>query len=98
MAHRWPGNVRELLHLVERLVVTTDKEILDGASVRAALELPAQRPTEPFGAFESLPTLRDLEQQYLDHVLERTGGNKTKAAEILGIDPSTLHRRGKARG
>jgi two-component system response regulator HydG len=98
LAHRWPGNVRELRHLVERLVVTTDKETLDGASVRAALDLPAQRPTEPFGVFESLPTLRDLEQQYLDHVLERTGGNKTKAAEILGIDPSTLHRRGKARG
>jgi two-component system response regulator HydG len=51
----------------------------------------------PFGVFESLPSLRDLEQQYMDHVLECSGGNKTKAAEILGIDPSTLHRRGKSR-
>jgi two-component system response regulator HydG len=43
-------------------------------------------------------SLRELEQQYIDHVLERTAGNKTKAAEILGIDPSTLHRRERSRG
>jgi two-component system response regulator HydG len=97
LSQSWPGNVRELQHLVERLVVTTDKETLDGEAVRAALELPVLHPVEPFGAFEGLPTLRDLEQHYIDHVLECTGGNKTKAAEILGIDPSTLHRRGKAR-
>jgi two-component system, NtrC family, response regulator HydG len=60
--------------------------------------LPAQPAPAPFGAFEILPTLRDLEQQYIDHVLERTEGNKTRAADILGIDPSTLHRRSKARG
>lgn len=100
LTHAWPGNVRELQHLVERLVFTTDKETLDGETVRSALELPAQRTQlgmELFGAFENLPTLRDLEQQYIDHVLEHTGGNKTKAADILGIDPSTLHRRGKTR-
>ena len=57
------------------------------------LALPVQRSSSPFGAFESLPTLRDLEQQYIDHVLERSEGNKTRAADILGIDPSTLHRR-----
>lgn len=98
LAHTWPGNVRELQHLIERLVVTSDKEMLDGAVVRAALEPASARSQSPFGAFDALPPLRDLEQQYIDHVLERTGGNKTRAAEILGIDPSTLHRRGKARG
>ena len=98
IAHPWPGNVRELQHLVERLVVTSDQEILDGAAVHGALELPARRPEQPLDVFESLPTLRNLEQQYIDHVLERTGGNKTKTADILGIDPSTLHRRGKSKG
>jgi len=97
LGHRWPGNVRELQHLVERLVVTTDREKLDAAIVQTALEPAPPRSKQPFGAFESLPSLRALEQQYLDHVLECSGGNKTKAAEILGIDPSTLHRRGKAR-
>jgi two-component system, NtrC family, response regulator HydG len=95
LAHPWPGNVRELQHLIERLVVTLDKETIDGAAIRQALALPAQRSTSPFGAFDALPSLRELEQQYIDHVLERTEGNKTRAADILGIDPSTLHRRGK---
>jgi two-component system, NtrC family, response regulator HydG len=98
LGHLWPGNVRELQHLVERLVVTTDKASLDAAIVQAALEPPRPVSRQPFGAFESLPSLRELEQQYIDHVLESAGGNKTKAAEILGIDPSTLHRRGKTRG
>jgi two-component system response regulator HydG len=97
LAHPWPGNVRELKHLVERLVVTMDREILDGAAVRAALESATRPSGQPFGTFQTLPTLRELEQQYIDHVLERTGGNKTKAADILGIDPSTLHRREKSR-
>jgi two-component system response regulator HydG len=103
LAHPWPGNVRELEHLVERLVVTTDKETIDGATVRAMVELPVGGNQQPFGALAglgtlpTLPTLRDFEQRYIDHVLEKTGGNKTRAAEILGIDPSTLHRRGKTK-
>jgi two-component system response regulator HydG len=97
LAHPWPGNVRELAHLIERLAVTTDREIIDGPTVRTMLELPAPGSGQPFGAFEPLPALRDLEQRYIDHVLEKTGGNKTRAAEILGIDPSTLHRRGKTK-
>jgi two-component system, NtrC family, response regulator HydG len=98
LAHPWPGNVRELEHLVERLAVTLDSEVIDGAAVRNALALPVQRSAPPAGVFEALPTLRDLEQQYIDYVLERSEGNKTRAADILGIDPSTLHRRGKSRG
>jgi two-component system response regulator HydG len=98
LGHRWPGNVRELQHLVERLVVTTDRENLDATTVRSALEPAPPRSKQHFGAFERLPSLRELEQQYIDQVLEGAGGNKTKAAEILGIDPSTLHRRGKSRG
>jgi two-component system response regulator HydG len=98
LEHRWPGNVRELEHLIERLVVTSDKPVIEAAAVKAMLEPSSPEASEAHGAFNALPTLRDLEQQYIDHVMERTGGNKTKAAEILGIDPSTLHRRSRARG
>jgi two-component system response regulator HydG len=97
LAHPWPGNVRELQHLIERLVVTSDKEVIEAAAVKMMLEPPSPTLSNAHGAFAALPTLRELEQQYIDHVLERTGGNKTKAAEILGIDPSTLHRRNRAR-
>jgi two-component system, NtrC family, response regulator HydG len=98
LAHRWPGNVRELQHLIERLVVTSDKSVIDAAGIKAMLEPPSPVAAGAHGAFNALLPLRDLEQQYIDHVLERTGGNKTKAAEILGIDPSTLHRRSRSRG
>jgi two-component system response regulator HydG len=97
LAHPWPGNVRELQHLIERLVVTSDKEVIEASSVKMMLEPPSPASSKAHGAFDALPSLRELEQQYIDHVLERTGGNKTKAAEILGIDPSTLHRRNRAR-
>jgi two-component system response regulator HydG len=97
LAHPWPGNVRELQHLIERLVVTSDNEVIEPSAVKAMLDPPSPASTGAHGAFDALPPLRELEQQYIDHVLERTGGNKTKAAEILGIDPSTLHRRSKSR-
>ncbi len=98
LAHPWPGNVRELQHSIERLVVTSDKEVIEAAAIKAMLEPPSPGASSAHGAFNALPSLRELEQQYIDHVLERTGGNKTKAAEILGIDPSTLHRRNRSRG
>ena len=98
LAHRWPGNVRELQHVVERLAVTSDLEVLDAAAINGVLELPKPDSSHPPAAFDKMLSLRELEQQYIDHVLERTAGNKTKAAEILGIDPSTLHRRERSRG
>jgi two-component system, NtrC family, response regulator HydG len=50
-------------------------------------------------ARKDLLPLRELEQLYIARVLDRTGGNKTRAAEILGVDPSTLYRREvKSRG
>jgi two-component system response regulator HydG len=45
----------------------------------------------------SLPTLQDLEDRYIDAVLRKVGGSKAKAADILGIDLSTLYRREKQR-
>jgi len=42
--------------------------------------------------FSDLPTLNDLERRYLVHVLDATGGNRTRAAEILGVDRRTLYR------
>jgi two-component system, NtrC family, response regulator HydG len=91
--YAWPGNVRELENLVERLVVVgTNAE----ASLADLTEL-APRVVERGDRF-SLPrdkraTLREVEDEYIDWMLEQCGGNKTRAAEQLGVDPSTLHRR-----
>ncbi|MDQ3336662.1 MAG: sigma-54 dependent transcriptional regulator [Myxococcota bacterium] len=93
----WPGNVRELENLIERLVVVgTTPEI--GVSELAAIAPSVHGNQERFSLpRDQLATLRDVEEEYIAWVIERCGGNKTKAAEILGIDPSTLHRRSRPR-
>jgi two-component system, NtrC family, response regulator HydG len=90
----WPGNVRQLENLVDRLVITGDGVEISAAEVRNALgDVNADDPLAPTGG-EMLP-LHAVEQRYIAWVLEKVGGNKTRAAEILQIDPSTIWRRGK---
>jgi two-component system response regulator HydG len=90
----WPGNVRELEHLIERLVLIVDREIADVADLAMLDELErAQAPSPLLAAKDELVTLRQLEADYIDWVIARCNGNKSKAAEILGIDKSTIHRR-----
>jgi two-component system, NtrC family, response regulator HydG len=93
----WPGNVRELENLVERLVVVgTTPEI--GLSELAAIAPNVRGNQERFSLpRDRLATLRQVEEEYITWVIERCSGNKTRAAEILGIDPSTLHRRTRPR-
>ncbi|HEX8163282.1 MAG TPA: sigma-54 dependent transcriptional regulator [Pyrinomonadaceae bacterium] len=95
-AHEWQGNVRELESAVEYAALRAR-----GAEI-APEDLPAKLQTEaaraaaarsPLSAlYEDLPTLDELERRYLLHVLEAAGGNRTRAAELLGIDRRTLYR------
>jgi DNA-binding NtrC family response regulator len=89
-AYDWPGNVRELENTVERLVLFSR-----GAAIDAA-DLPPHLTESPRGLhddlFAGLPRLDEVERRYLVHVLESVGGNRTKAAEIMGIDRRTLYR------
>ena len=95
-AYHWPGNVRELENLIERLIVTTSEATIDVDTVRAALVPVA--PSDPVQALvASGVSLEALERRYIAGVLRHTQGNKAKAAEILGIDLSTLYRREKHR-
>ena len=95
VAYNWPGNVRELesaieyavLHARGHAIVPEDlPEKLQSANVRAAARSPLS------ALFEDLPALDELERRYLLYILEVTGGNRTRAAEILGIDRRTLYR------
>jgi two-component system response regulator HydG len=98
----WPGNVRELATVIERAVVFgADLNVVQhgvSSSPHAAPGLPAVS-AGMAGAFPSQPagTLRNLSRAYTDWVLVQTGGNKERAAEILGIDLSTLYRWQRAR-
>jgi DNA-binding NtrC family response regulator len=95
VAYNWPGNVRELesaieyavLHARGHAIAPEDlPEKLQSAQVRAAARAPLS------ALFEDLPALDELERRYLLYILEITGGNRTRAAEILGIDRRTLYR------
>jgi DNA-binding NtrC family response regulator len=82
--YTWPGNVRQLQHLVERLVILAPR--IDGETVHDALTImeSRERPVE---------TLADAEEDQIRRVLAATGGNKSKASQILGIERKTLYRK-----
>ncbi|PTL84943.1 sigma-54 dependent transcriptional regulator [Vitiosangium sp. GDMCC 1.1324] len=93
----WPGNVRELENLVERLAVVTVQETVDLPTLQ--LHAPGvTADTHPLSRAQArLVPLRQLEGEYIAYVVAQCGGNKTRAAEILGIDVSTIHRRERER-
>jgi len=87
----WPGNVRELQHAMESLVVFSRGTPIGPEDLPAAIRgerLGADPPDRPSGA-----SLRDLERQAIARTLVATGGNRRKAAEVLGIGLKTLYRK-----
>ena len=90
----WPGNVRQLENLVERLVVTSSAPLARVDDVKQAMG-PCRDVDVLPGLLQNPMTLAALEDRYIDGVLKRVAGNKLKAAEILGVDASTLYRRDK---
>ncbi len=102
-AHSWPGNIRELEHCVESAVVVCEGDVvlvpdLALAPAEATLSSPIDRdggngPELPEGL-----TLQDLERRYIRQTLSRARGNRTKAAQMLGIGRNTLLRKLKEAG
>jgi DNA-binding NtrC family response regulator len=90
MAYRWPGNVRELRNVVEQMVVLSRSQRI---GVR---DLPVHlREAGASGGTLQVPggTLEELEKRALLQALKESGGNRTHAAEKLGISRRTLHRK-----
>jgi DNA-binding NtrC family response regulator len=82
--YTWPGNVRQLQHIIERLTILSDR--IDGEAVNNALTAMESRD-------KPVETLADAEEDQIRKVLAATGGNKSKAAQILGIERKTLYRK-----
>ncbi|MFQ5515542.1 MAG: sigma-54-dependent transcriptional regulator [Myxococcota bacterium] len=101
MERRWEGNARELENVIERALALSEQRELqvEDLPLTSMGQAAAPRTDESLlkGALESKLTLRELEDRYIDAILESTGGNKVQAARILGINRRTLYRRGEAR-
>ncbi|MBD3162940.1 MAG: response regulator [Candidatus Eisenbacteria bacterium] len=94
-SYAWPGNVRELKNMIERLVLLTQSTEILPEHLPASLSGSRRRRTEIeeprlLFAGEELLTLEEVERAAIVHTLERLKGNKTKAAEVLGISRQTL--------
>jgi DNA-binding NtrC family response regulator len=90
--YAWPGNVRELENAIERAIILTSGPEID---VGALPERVTTRRIEPLVSNRTPPnpTLEAVERAYIMWVLDSESGNKSRAAEVLGIDPSTLYRK-----
>jgi len=91
MEYDWPGNVRELENVIRRILVLSSGPVA-GVEALEAREL-ADKKTAP-GSFPAEGvTLRDMEKQLLEKTLNATGGNRTRAAEILGVSLRTVRNK-----
>jgi Nif-specific regulatory protein len=95
-AHPWPGNVRELEHCLESAVVMAPDNVLtpELLPIDGARTTPGGAPARDPNAFVSdLRPLREVERDYVAHVLAQCGGNRSEAARRLGIGRNTLLRK-----
>lgn len=89
---QWEGNVRELENIVERIVVLAPGNLIEIKDLPSAGEgnIESFFETNQSGA---LPTLEEIEKRYFKFILDKTGGRKEKAAQILGVNRRTLYRK-----
>ena len=91
-SYAWPGNVRELENLIERTVLLSRKDRIDAEDLPEEVAGVKRPPRDAILELVGTP-LADIEQRLLDETLRITGGNKTQAAKLLGIDVRTVARK-----
>ncbi|WP_456433500.1 sigma-54-dependent transcriptional regulator [Thermosulfuriphilus sp.] len=89
----WPGNVRELKNVIERAVLLSKEGVITLGALFPDEEIPRASGQPAEGQAPPLKTLKELEQEMIIRALEASGGNRTKAAEILGISVRTLRNK-----
>ncbi len=95
--YHWPGNVRELRNLMERIVILQPQHRIEARHL--ALDAMRKSHVKPWNGFGSLHEVKEAaERDYIMRKLEETGGNVTRASELLGLERSHLYRKMKALG
>lgn len=87
----WPGNVRELFNEVARLLVMSEGDVLDPELVRAPQTIEAASAAPGVGG--AVKPMEQLEKEAIRHAIETAGGDKRKAAELLGISRAKVYQR-----
>jgi two-component system response regulator HydG len=94
----WPGNIRELENVVERAVILSRDEVLVPADLPPQIRmLSPEEGKDPF-AIPAGMSLEEMERAMIVKTLDETGGNRTRASEILGINRRTLQNKLKQYG
>jgi two-component system, NtrC family, response regulator HydG len=91
-AYHWPGNVRELENLIQRLTIMVESDLID------VPDLPPPMRFNAAGGSTDFRPLAAVESEHIRRVLAAVEGNKTRAAEILGVDRKTLREKLKTLG
>jgi transcriptional regulator with PAS, ATPase and Fis domain len=92
LAYHWPGNVRELENVVERAVALAETDLIGPDDLPRTMQ-DRKSPDRLATAVAQGFTLDQLEREYIERILEIEGGNKTRAAQRLGLDRKTLYRK-----
>ena len=90
--HPWPGNVRQLRNVIERALIVCQSSTITTADLPQELRTTGQGESGWFRVRMG-SSLEDVERELIIRTIEYAGGNKTRAAEILGVAPKTLYNR-----
>jgi DNA-binding NtrC family response regulator len=91
--HAWQGNVRELRNVLERATIVAKGQLLEPADLALGVQSPAAVDSGGGTGLTPGTTVDEAERKLIEITLEHTGGNKTRAAEMLGISLKTLHNK-----
>jgi transcriptional regulator with PAS, ATPase and Fis domain len=92
-AYHWPGNVRELAHAVQRAVILSQGSVLGPDSLELGDVHPGERPGSDGQGLPDTLNLKEIEALLIDRALEQAGQNRTRAADLLGINVRTLRNK-----
>ncbi|HEY0051145.1 MAG TPA: helix-turn-helix domain-containing protein, partial [Pyrinomonadaceae bacterium] len=93
VAYNWQGNIRELQNAVERAFILSGAEEITVENLPPKILAFSQNSFEMRDAESRRPTLEEMERRYILEILSSVDEDKTEAANILGIDLSTLYRK-----
>lgn len=94
--HHYQGNIRELRNIISRAVILTEDDQIDQEAIRTAITLDAKADLEKLSGIhqpQAIPSLKDLERDFLNSLMQQFDQDKTKVAKAAGISLRTLYRK-----